>query len=90
MSPREFELIKLFVRARVTVAILFSAMLVVLLTFLIFSLQGDSQPSETLSVLLGAGIAGLIGGIGVLANALGRDILEHLERMREKQKGEDT
>ncbi len=80
MTDLEYKLIVRFLVARV-IGMTVSGMLITgILVFLVREL-GDIT-NDSLTTLMGTTMAFIGGGFIVLANALSRDILEHIERMR--------
>lgn len=82
MTEREFNLLRFFMLTRAIAAGGVAVLLVLVLGILTFKLSSEQSTNETLTTLLGAGVAGLTGLLIPLGMALGRDITEHIERMR--------
>ncbi len=82
MSKQEFWLIVAFLIARLVGMIIMAVLTTVLVFNLVDNLGEDTN--DALTALLGVTMAAIATGATILANALGRDITEHLERMRHR------
>ena len=82
MTELEYKLIIRFLIGRLIGVIVTGVLVAGILVFLVDNLQSDAN--SALLTFMGTTLAFLGGGFVVLSNALGRDILEHLERMRNR------
>ena len=81
MTEREFLLLKFYMMIRARVASALGGALGLILVVLVFMLRSEGT-NETLTTLLGIGIGALATGLGTVLFAVGRDVTEHIERMR--------
>ncbi len=82
MTDLEYKLIVRFLGARLAGTILLAALLTGVVYFLVTNLGDDTN--DSLTTLLGV-ITGFLGtSLAIVAAALSRDILEHLERMSKR------
>ena len=82
MTDLEFRLILAFLITRLFGMIVMAGLTTVLVFHLVDSLGEDTN--DALTALLGVTMAAIATGATILANALGRDITEHLERMKNR------
>ena len=80
MSKMEFYLIVAFLVARLVGMIIMAGLTTLLIFDLVENLGRDTN--DALTALLGGAMLVIGGGATILANALSRDITEHIERMR--------
>ena len=88
MTNREYELLVLFLKARTVAAGILATLLAAVTVFLVFALA-DEGTNETLSTLLGIGMGALGTGLGVVINAIAKDVTEHIETMRQLPERKD-
>jgi len=82
VTELEYKLIIRFLVGRLIGVVVTGVLVAGILVFLVDNLQSDAN--SALLTFMGTTLAFLGGGFVVLSNALGRDILEYLERTRNK------
>ena len=87
MTDREYKLILRFLYARLAGTLVLSSLIAGILYFLVENL-GDVT-NDSLTTLLGITMGFLGTALAIVAAALSRDILEHLERMRRREEDGD-
>jgi len=84
VTDLEYKLIIRFLIGRLIGVIVTGVLVAGILVFLVDNLQSDAN--SALLTFMGTTLAFLGGGFVVLSNALGRDILEFIERLKAQQK----
>ena len=87
MTELEYKLILRFLYARLIGTVTLSSLIAGILYFLVENL-GDVT-NDSLTTLLGITMGFLGTALAIIAAALSRDILEHIERMRRRENADD-
>ena len=89
MTDREFQLLRFYMGVRGKAAVMLATLLAVIVGVLVFALREEGT-NETLTMALGIGIGAIGTGLGVITNAVSRDITEYLKDSRQMPERADV